>query len=126
MASPDKLVSSTPRNFSVAVRMISNVTDAKHFAALPSVFAQSVSIAALLKAGKLVKRKVPEKLSLEYFDLQSITWNDFKDIEFFIEKESYAKSAFREAFKATSSNNSLNIGLLKSIAMNHRKRRKHF
>ena len=126
MASPDKLVSSTPRNFSVAVKMISNVTDAKHFAALPSVFAQSVSIATLLKAGKLVKRKVPEKLSLEYFDLQSITWNDFKDIEFFIEKESYAKSAFREAFKATSSNNSLNIGLLKSIAMNHRKRRKHF
>ena len=74
VASPNKLVSSTSGNFSVPVTMISNVTDAKHVAAPPpSVFAQSVLIAALLKAGKLVKRKVPEKLSLEYFDLQSIT-----------------------------------------------------
>ena len=79
VASPDKLVSSTSGNFSVPVTMISNVTDAKHVAAPPpSVFAQSVLIAALLKAGKLVKRKVPEKLSLEYFDLQSITWKDLK------------------------------------------------
>ena len=74
VASPNKLVSSTSGNFSVPVTMISNVTDAKHVAAPPpSVFAQSVLIAALLKVGKLVKRKVPEKLSLEYFDLQSIT-----------------------------------------------------
>ena len=107
MASPDKLVSSTSGNFSVPVAMISNVTDATHVAAAPSVFAQSVSIAALLKAGKLVKRKVSEKLSLEYFDLQIITRKYFKDGEVFIEKESFAKGAFREAFKATSSNNSL-------------------
>ena len=72
-ASPDKLVSLTPGNFSVPVAMISNVTNAKHVAALPTVFALSVSIAALLNATKLVKRKAPEKLSLEYFDLQSIT-----------------------------------------------------
>ena len=59
--------------------MVSNVKDAKHVAALPSVFAQTVVIVALLKAGKSVKRKVPEKLSFEYFDLQSITWKDFEE-----------------------------------------------
>ena len=91
VASPDKLISSTPGNFPVPETMISNVTDAKHAAALPSVFSKSVSIAALLKAGKLVKRKIPEKLSLEYFDLQSITLKDFKDIEVFIEKESFCE-----------------------------------
>ena len=62
VVSPDTLISSTPGNFSVPVTMISNVTDAKHVTAPPSVFAQSVSIAALLKAAKLVKTKVPEKL----------------------------------------------------------------
>ena len=41
-ASPDKLISSTPSNFSVPVTMTSNVTDAKHVATSPSVFAQSV------------------------------------------------------------------------------------
>ena len=87
--------------------MISNVTDTKHVAAPPSVVAQSVSITSLLKAGKLVKSEVPEKLSLEYFDLQSITQNHFKDVEVFIEKEDFAKSAFRETFKATSGNNLL-------------------
>ena len=50
---------------------------------------QSVSIAALLKAGKLGKRKVPEKPGLEYFDLQSIMWKDFTDVGKFIEKESF-------------------------------------
>ena len=74
--------------------MISNVTDAKDVEAPPSVFGKSC--AALLKAGKLIKRKVPEKLGLEYCDLQSITWEDFKDVEEFIAKES---------FKANSSNN---------------------
>ena len=87
--------------------MISNVTNAKYVAAPPSAFEQSVSVAALSKVAKLVKRKVLEKLSLEQFDLQSITCKDFKDIEVFIEKESFAEDAFREAFKATSSNNSL-------------------
>ena len=82
--------------------MISNVTDAKHVTAPSSVFVQSVQIAALLKADKLIKRKVPEKLSLEYFDLQSITWKDFKD-ELFCKNENFAKGAFREAFKATTS-----------------------
>ena len=62
--------------------MVSNVKDAKHVAALPSVFAQTVLIVALLKAGKSVKRKVPEKLSFEYFDLQSITWKDFEERRF--------------------------------------------
>ena len=94
VASPDKLVSSTSGNFSVPVTMISNATDAKHVATPPSVFALSVSIAALLKAGKLVRRNVPEKLSVEYFDLQSIAWKDFKDVEVFIEKDSSAKDAF--------------------------------
>ena len=107
---PDKFVSSTPGNFSVPVTMISNVTDAKHVAARPLVFARSVSIAALLKAGKLVKIKVPEKLSLEHIDLQSISWKDFKDVEVFIEKESFAKDASWEAFKATSTSYVNNTG----------------
>ena len=87
--------------------MISKVTGTKHVAISPSILAQSVSIAALLKTGKLVKRKVPEELSLEYFNLQSIKWKDFKDVEVFIEMDSYAKGAFRDTFKVTSSNNSL-------------------
>ena len=106
-ASPDKLISSTPGNLSVPVTMISNVAEAKHVLAPPSVFTQSVSITLLLKTGKLVKGKVPRKLNIEYFDLQCITWEDFKDVEVFIEKENFAKGAFREAFKATTSNNSL-------------------
>ena len=61
----------------------------------------------------MIKRKFPEKLSLEYFDLKSITWKDFNDVEVFIEKESYEKGAFREAFKATSSNNSLEQWVIK-------------
>ena len=69
-----------------------------------------------MKTGKLVPRKVSEKLSLEYFDLQSITWKDFKDVEVFIEKESFAKGAFREAFKATSSNNSLEHWVIKKYS----------
>ena len=59
----------------------------------------------------MVKRKVPEKLSLEYFDLQTVTWKDL--IKVFIEKESFANGAFREAFKATSSNNSLEHWVIK-------------
>ena len=94
VASPDKLVLSTSGKFSVPVTMISNATDAKHVAAPPSVFAQLVSIASLSKAGKLVKRNVPEKLNVEHFDLQSTTWKNFKDVEVFIEKDSSAKGAF--------------------------------
>ena len=56
VASPDKLISSTPGNFSVPVTLIPNIKAAKHVNP-PSVFAQSVLDAALLKAGKLVKRK---------------------------------------------------------------------
>ena len=55
----------------------------------------------------MLKRKFPEKLSPEYFDLKSITWKNFNDVEVFIEKESYEKGAFRETFTATSINNSL-------------------
>ena len=69
-----------------------------------------------MKAGKLVKRKVPEKLSYEYFDLQSITWKDCKDVEIFIEKEGFAKDAFREAFKTNSSNNSLENWVIKKYS----------
>ena len=54
--------------------MISKVTGTKYVAISPSILAHSVSIAVLLKAGKLVK-------SLEYFNLQSIKWKDFKDVE---------------------------------------------
>ena len=77
VGSPDKFVPSTPGNFLVPVTTISNVTDGKHVATPPSVFAQSVLIAAMLKAEKLVKRQVPETLSLECFDLQSIIWKRY-------------------------------------------------
>ena len=36
---------------------------------------------------------------------ETFTWNDFEDVEVFIEKKSFAKGAFRETFKANSSNN---------------------
>ena len=58
-------VSIAPGNFSVPVTITSNLTDTKHAAAPPSVFAQSVLITTFLKAGKLVKRKVQERVGLE-------------------------------------------------------------
>ena len=67
VASTDKLNTSTSGNSSVPVTMISNFTNAKNVAALPSVFALSVSITALSKAIKLVKRTVPQKLSAKYY-----------------------------------------------------------
>ena len=61
----------------------------------------------------LVKRKVPEKLSIKYFDLQSIIKKDFKNAQVFIEKKSFAKGAFLEGFKDTSGNYSLKHWVIK-------------
>ena len=65
-----------------------------------SIFAKSVSIADLLKAGKLVKKVIPDKLVLESFNLDIMQWEVLSTVEFQIEKEKFASGAFREAFKA--------------------------
>ena len=54
------MISSTPGNFSVPGTVISNVTDAQQVVLPPPVFAQSVSIAALLRASS--KEKYPRKI----------------------------------------------------------------
>ena len=66
----------------------------------PCTFAKSVSMADLLKAGKLVKRLIPEKLVLESFNLDIMQWEVHSTLEFQIEKVKFASGAFREAFKA--------------------------
>ena len=68
-----------------------------------STYAKSLSIGDLLKAGQLIKKSQSKKLSLEYFDLESAEWKLFKEISLNIQPESFASGAFRNAFKATSS-----------------------
>eukprot|EP00111_Clytia_hemisphaerica_P013962 TCONS_00041108-protein len=65
-----------------------------------SQFAKSVSIATLLKAGKLKKPKKIEKITLEYYSLEIDEWVKMKDMSLEIEDKSFGEGAFRKAFKA--------------------------
>ena len=65
-----------------------------------TVFPKSVSVTALLKAGKLIKPLNLSVLSLEYFDVQSCSWmKSSSPIRLDIEPEKFASGAFGDAFK---------------------------
>ena len=67
-------------------------------------FAASVSIADLLKAGKLVKppNKNKVKLTFEKFDVQDQEWQEVMEQDVVIETQKFSSGAFRDAFRATS------------------------
>lgn len=65
-----------------------------------SRFAKSISLADLLKAGKIVKMLLPERLSIEQFDINTMQWLDHGIMELTIDNESFVSGAFRDALKA--------------------------
>ena len=71
---------------------------------LETKFPASVSIADLLKAGKLVKppKKNKVKLTFEKFDVQNQEWQEVMEQDVVIETQMFSSGAFRDAFRATS------------------------
>ena len=67
---------------------------------------KSVSVADLLKAGKLVKPPQQERvtLHLEEFDVQERSWNEAAAVEFMIDEERFAQGGFRNAHHAYAQN----------------------
>ena len=74
---------------------------------LETKFPASVSIADLLKAGKLVKppKKNKVKLTFEKFDVQNQEWQEVMEQDVVIETQKFSSGAFRDAFRATSKTN---------------------
>lgn len=75
-----------------------------------SVFPKSVSIADVIKAGKLVKPKeeYTTDIVLESFDINEKKWFKSDSKLFHVEKEHFAEGAFRYAFKAYTMENYVN------------------
>ena len=71
---------------------------------LETKFPASVSIADMLKAGKLVKpqKRSNVKLTFEKFDVQSQDWQEVMEQDVIIETQKFSSGAFRDAFRATS------------------------
>ena len=69
----------------------------------PTVMPKSVSIAQLLRAGALVKPLKTTILHLEHFDVEKNKWVPACSINLQIKEEPFSSGAFRDAFKATSS-----------------------
>ena len=63
---------------------------------------KSVSVADLLKAGKLVKPLQQERviLHLEEFDIELRSWNEAASVEFMIDELKFAHGGFRDAHNA--------------------------
>ena len=74
-----------------------------------TVYPKSVSIAHLLRAGKLVKAPKTTSLQLELFDVDKCKWMSGATLDFMIEDEPFSSGAFRDAFKATC-NDHLHLG----------------
>lgn len=76
---------------------------------IDTVFPASVSIGALLKAGKLVKPKDKNRVTLtfEEFDVVTQKWRDAVEVVCNVEKEKFSSGGFRDAFHATLANNSV-------------------
>ena len=66
-------------------------------------YPSSVSVATLLKAGKLVKPREKNKatLALENFDVSTQQWVEEAIEEFAIETQKFSRGAFRDAFHAS-------------------------
>ncbi|KAK3701242.1 hypothetical protein QZH41_003204 [Actinostola sp. cb2023] len=65
-----------------------------------TVYPKSVSIADLMRAGKLVKPPEATILKLGYFDVESGKWVTIPQLEVEIEQKHFASGAFRFAFQA--------------------------
>lgn len=65
-----------------------------------SQFAKSISIADLIKAGKVQKEQKVKTLTLHYFDLVASAWRKFEEISVKIDESKFSEGGFREAFKA--------------------------
>ncbi len=63
-------------------------------------YAASLSVADLLRAGKLVKKELPTKIELEAFNIQMRLWEPSEIRSFVLDKERFARGGFRDAFKA--------------------------
>ena len=74
-----------------------------------TVYPKSVSIAHLLKAGKLVKAPKTTSLRLELFDVDKCKWMSGATLDFMIEDEPFSSGPFRDTFKATC-NDHLHLG----------------
>ena len=76
------------------------LTSLQSSTAEPSKFAQSVSLADLMKAGKIIKKRIPDKLNLEQFDIETMVWKDHAEMNFLIDEEPFEQGFFRKAYKA--------------------------
>lgn len=67
------------------------------------IYPSSISIASLLKAGKLVKPREKNKvtLALENFDVSTQQWVEVAAEEFAIDTQKFSSGAFRDAFRAS-------------------------
>ena len=69
-----------------------------------STYAKSISIADLLNAGKLMKKREPVTLELDDFSVDHQNWQTYGNFQYLIEDEKFAEGAFREAYKAKAIN----------------------
>lgn len=68
-----------------------------------TIYPSSISIASLLKAGKLVKPREKNKvtLALENFDVSTQQWVEVAAEEFAIDTQKFSSGAFRDAFRVS-------------------------
>jgi len=78
----------------------------------PTVVPKSVSIAQLLRAGTLVKPLKTTTLQQQHFDEEKNKWVPACLINLQIQEEPFSSGAFRDAFRATSSDAGLSGGCL--------------
>lgn len=69
-------------------------------------YPQSVSIAAILKAGQLVKPKEKNRVTfaIEAFDVKKQEWTGMESLEILVETEKFSSGGFRDAYKGVTLN----------------------
>lgn len=78
-----------------------------------STYAKSISIADLLNAGKLMKKREPVTLELDDFSVDHQNWQTYGNFQYLIEDEKFAEGAFREAYKAKAINHPIKNWVIK-------------
>lgn len=73
-------------------------------------YPKSLSVADMLKLGKVINLKSTTTIELWSFDLKLMSWlSTPQRVDFIVEKTSLGQGAFREAFKATSNTSVLTV-----------------
>lgn len=107
---PEILVSSGYRSSSSGARIHPakvnqrcNINQETNIPIMETTFPASVSIAELMKAGKLVKPQSRNKVKLtfEKFDVKNRDWQEVIEQEVLVETQRFSSGAFRDAFRAT-------------------------